>query len=236
MSETYKVEIVHIEKETPTVKTFRLKLLHDKKMNFLPGQFVVLHDKIKGKVVKRSYSISSSPLYNTYIEITLKQIEKGEMSSFMHEQIKVGDVLEIEGPKGHFTYEENMNKRICLLAGGSGISPMRSIILYCTEKELDTKIVLFYSVKTPEDIIFRKELIELEKRNENLKIVYTMTRVTPDIWKNIGRINEVLIEKEVKHIKETKYYLCGPLPFIRTIVSFLKKFGVDRKNIKRDVW
>ena len=145
----FNIELVNIKKETHDVKTFRFKILGDPKIEFKPGQFIILHTMINKKLVKRSYSISSSPLEKRYIEITLKLIEGGEMSDYLHNNVKIGEDFKAEGPMGHFTYKEDMGGNVCLLAGGSGIAPMRSIMLYCTEKKLDTKIVLFYSVERP---------------------------------------------------------------------------------------
>jgi ferredoxin-NADP reductase len=215
--------------------------LNGKRISFLPGQFVFLYVNFenKGKIEgeRRAFSIASSPLNNSFIELTLKRNPNGKVTPYFLDKVKIGDCFEISNPMGKFTYSKNLGENIVLIAGGSGIVPMKSIMRYCTDEKLDTKITLLYSAKRPEDIIYKEELKELEKTNHNIKIAYTMTQVDRSKWKGyIGRIDKDFILKNVKNITESIYYLCGPLGFIRDIASILKELGVDRRQIKRDVW
>ncbi len=223
-------EVVEIREETPSVKTFRLML--EVSMDFLPGQFVFLYVTLNNERLKRAYSIASSPYDNGLIELTLKKEQHGKVSTYMDEVVKVGDKLEISKSMGKFFLTDEM-KSVALIAGGSGIVPFRSMLRYCRKKGLNTKISLFYSAKKAQDIIYRQELDDFN--SGDTKIIYTLTR--DDNWTGYkGRINAKLISDNIDNLKETKYFLCGPLEFIRSVVEILTTLGVERQNIKREVW
>ncbi len=236
MKEITKVQLIDIKKETKNVKSYFLKSLNGQNLDFLPGQFVNLYVKINNERVKRSYSIASSPLNKKYVELTIKLVPNGKVSPYMHNGVKVGDIFEISQPRGKFFYMDHL-KSIVLIAAGSGIVPFMSMIRYCTEKKLDTKISLLYSSKTEKDIIYQKELEKLEKINSNLKIYHTLTR---DSWKNkrghTGRINKDFIYETVQNIFKNTYYICGSFGFVHDMAEILKEIGINRKQIKRDVW
>lgn len=238
MDERIKVKLIGIRKETADVKTYRFEPLDKKKIEFLPGQFIFLFVKIQKQdaliEVRRSYSIASSPSDESFLELTVKKVENGLVSTHFDENVKINDIFEISSPMGKFNYTDDI-KKVALIAAGSGVVPMRSIIRYCTEKKLDTNIDLIYSVKTSHDIIYKKEIMELAGQNKNLKYFVTATR--DDAWDgHRGRIDENMIKDTIKDIGDTVFYLCGPLEFIRSVASILSSLGVDRANIKRDVW
>lgn len=238
MEDRIKVKLVEIKEETYEVNTFRLKPLGNTSIEYLPGQFIFLYVKMqKGNKeieVRRSYSIASSPTEKGYIELTIKKVSGGLVSTYLHEDVKTDDVFEVSSAMGKFTYGEEI-KKIALVSAGSGIVPMRSIMKYCTDKNLDTKICLLHSAKTGKDIIYMGEFEEMAKQNKNITLVYTVTR--DETWGGLkGRISRELVEASVPEIASTVFYLCGPLEFIRSVASILSGLGVDRANIKRDVW
>ena len=230
---TLKVTVTDIIEETHNVKTYTLVPVKEKKLVFLPGQFVNLYVNT-GELVKRSYSIASSPLERNSIRLTIEKVPGGKLTPYLHDTVKTGDVLDMSYPMGSFTYSEE-DKSIVLMAAGTGIVPFMSMMDYCTQKNLDTKITLFYSCKTPEDILFRRRLKELQADYQNIKVCLTLTR-DPE-WKgHCGRIDRRFIAGNVNRITESTFYLCGSLEFVRAMAGMLKEMGVDRKKIKRDVW
>src|SRR3989338_7885665 len=228
-----KVKVSEIRCETGNVKTFKL-ILAEGEIVFTPGQFVMLYAKIDGEEVGRAYSIASSPLDKGSIELTIELTPDGRLTPFFHKKVEVGDEFEISQPKGHFTYTEEMGNEIVLIAGGSGVVPFMSIMKYCTQKKLDTKITLLYSAKTVDRIIYREELNRLADENRNITVLYTITRQTEGWDGRAGRIDRQLLEGNFSPKK--LFYICGPIPFIRDIGATLKELGADRQNIKRDVW
>ncbi len=235
MDEKIKVRLIEIIKNTDTMKTFRFTPVQGSIPEFLPGQFVFLYANINGEEIKRAYSIASSPLDNT-LDLGLELVENGKMTTYFHNNVKIGDIFEISQPKGHFKYTDDVKKAV-MIAGGSGITPMRAISRYCTQKKLDTKLILLYSSKTEDKILYRKEFEELAQINPNLKVVHTLTRNKDSNWKGRqGRVCEEVISEECGNLEDATFYLCGSINMVKTMSSLIKEMGADRKKIKMDIW
>lgn len=230
-----KAKVINVIKETPDTKTIRFKL--DSSFLFKPGQFVLLNADVlengQKKFVKRAYSISSSPIIKDQIDLTVKIYpEKGLVSKRLY-NMEVGEEIEMTGPHGFFLLDENIHKNIVLIAGGVGITPFISMLRYIKDKKLnDINVTLIYSSKTPEDIIFGKELLE-EKYPENIKVHLTITRYNGNNWSGLtGRINEEMIKKVISEIKKPFYYICGPTIMVEETAKLLKLMGVEDSKIK----
>ena len=222
------------------MKTFRLESGSLLPFEFFPGQFIVLcfyfFEPSKGRTVRknRAFSISSSPTERNYLEITVKKT--GRVSTYMHEVVKEGDLFTIKNRSGEFYFQEGMAKELVLIAGGTGIAPLMSMIRYITQRKLPVKITLIYSNKTPEDIIFQKELQSLESRNVQLRCVHTLTRPEGYAWQGpTGRISQELLEQNISN-KQALFYICGPKAMIQSCVELLKGLGIDSSRIKLEKW
>ncbi|MBW3022739.1 hypothetical protein KY308_01385, partial [Candidatus Woesearchaeota archaeon] len=147
------------------------------------------------------------------------------------DEAKVGDEVLITGPLGEFVFKEEENKEndLVFLAGGTGIVPFRCLIKYITDKKLKNRMVLLFSARTKEHIIY-KDLPNI--KNESFKYVITLTRQE---WDGpMGRINEDLIKKSVEGLKNPVFYVCGPQILVEELTEKIKKLGYDR--IKVDRW
>jgi hypothetical protein len=130
------LRVVQIVRETPTVQTFRLADLSADRLpfDFLPGQFLQVEvEPADGKAARRSYTIASSPTQHAYVELTVKREEQGVVSRYLHDQLKVGELLTVTGPFGAFTFTGTDAESIVLIAGGVGITPMMSVLRYLTD-------------------------------------------------------------------------------------------------------
>ena len=229
-----KMKVIEVFDETPDTRTVRFD--SGKDFSFKPGQFIminadVLVDGVK-KIVKRAYSISSSPLKKGYIDLTVKvYVDKGLVSRRLY-NMKVGEEMEVLGPYGFFTFDENIHKSIVLIGAGSGITPLACMLRYIQDKNLNNiKTNLIYSSKTPEDIIFNKEFIK--NSHPNIKINLTITRPEGHKWPGlIGRIDEQMIRKIIPNVKEPFYYVSGPTPMVEGTSKILKLMGVEDSKIK----
>lgn len=208
----------------------------DKKMLiFVPGQFVFLHllDKDGKSIQKKPYSIASSPDAE-HLEFCIKMIN-GAMTGPLG-LLKVGAVIGVEGPFGQFTYTGQKN--ICLIACGTGIAPMISIMRHIAEKRLNGNFVLMYSTRTKDSILYKNEFDRLKKLNPNIKIVITLTREEhPENWDGeIGRINKEMIVKNIKNPKNNDWWICGSVETIKAMKFILSEIGVDMKKVKMEGW
>jgi len=187
---------------------------------------------IEGKDVKKPLSISSSPTNLDQIEFTKKLT--GHDFSNMLDSREVGDMLGIEGPYGNLTFEGEY-ERIALLSGGIGITPMISICQYSTDLELDANLILLCSNKAEEDIVFKNELDELQKRNPNLTVIHTLTR-SHETWTGCrGRICAEMITKEIPDYKDRVFYLCGPPAMIESTELVLYELKIQPEQIKKEL-
>jgi sulfoxide reductase heme-binding subunit YedZ len=126
--------VANIHRETPDVKTFRF--VHpDGEIPFIhrPGQYMSLTLNIDGQIVKRSYTIASSPAQRGHVELTIKRNPEGVVSRYMHDQLKVGDKIRIGAPAGKFFFDDHQSKAVVLIAGGVGITPLMSMLRNLTD-------------------------------------------------------------------------------------------------------
>jgi glycine betaine catabolism B len=228
----YNLKIIEIIDETPDVKTFRVEV--PEKIGFFPGQFFMV--SFEGNPnLKRAYSIASSPEQNNHLDITMNLV--GEFTKKLW-QCKINDSLIFKGPFGKFYFTEEMKNNLILIGGGLGITPLMSVMRYCNDKKLQNKINLLYSVRTPSDIIYNEEIERIKNENSNLRCTITVTRPKPEHnWHGqTGRVNEELLKQNIADIKNSLYFICGPLEFVKGAIELLEKLGAAKEQIKTDVW
>ena len=230
------LKIVKVIQETPDTKTIRVAL--DKPVDFIPGQFVMLGLNLdvggEKKLVKRAYSIASSPTKKDCIEFTFNIYPQGQLSPHLY-NLKVGDDVYLDGPYGKFIFKEEETKDAVFLGAGAGLTPLMSMIRYIVDKKLQTKPTLLYSVKTPENIIYYKELLQLEKIKK-LNLVLTMTRPDGTGWTGLrGRIDAEKI-KGLGPLDNSIFYICGPPEMVGGTVSILESLGVAKDRVNREQW
>ena len=229
------MEITHIIQETPDTKTIRVKLAE--LLDFIPGQFVMLGLNLdvagEKKLVKRAYSIASSPAKD-YLELTFNIYPQGQLSPHLY-NLKKGDTVYIEGPYGKFTFKENQTMEAVFLAAGAGLTPLMSMIRHVVDKKLKMKWTLLYSAKKPENIIYKKELEEIEK-SKKAKISITITRPEDTGWPGLtGRIDAEKV-KSSANLDNSIFYICGPPDMVEGTVKILEGLGVPKDRINREQW
>ncbi|MBI2597677.1 MAG: FAD-dependent oxidoreductase [Candidatus Diapherotrites archaeon] len=152
--------------------------------------------------------------------------------------LKEGDKVKIQGPFGKFVLEENQ-KNVVMLSGGIGITPLRSMIQYATDKNLPIKIWLFYSNKKPDDISFLEELNALAETNKNFKIIHTITRPEESKQKwggHIGRIDKELISKNVLNLEKNVFYICGPPSMVSALEELVQSMNIPKEKIRKELF
>lgn len=234
-----RLRVCRIFDETPGVKTFRLAAQDDLALPFtyFPGQFVTLAFDLGGKRVKRSYTIASTPTQLHYCGITVKREEQGLVSRHLHDQIKEGDLVDVSGPNGKFTFTGTEAASIVLVAGGVGITPMMSVIRYLTDIGWHGDIFLLYCCRTTSDFIFREELEQLQQRNSNLSVFATMTRSAGTVWMGLkGRFSAEIIDHLVPDITTRRIHVCGPPAMMDAVVQMMKDLKVPDEQVKTEAF
>lgn len=224
--------------QTKEIVTLKLEPIEPFNMDFKPGQFVNLYIQREGEtLLARPYSIASSPTNKEYLELTIKIIEGGRFTSRVA-SLNEGDIVKIGGPFGKsFFFDEEKMKDVVLIGGGTGVTPFISIIRYAADKNLGNKITYFYSARTMDSLLYRKELEEIALKHKNIKVVFTCTREESPEWKGErGRINIDMIKRYVDLDSNKYFMLCGPPEMIKSLVEQLKSAGIKEEKIIHESW
>jgi ferredoxin-NADP reductase len=230
-----KLTLAEVEKVTHNVKTFRFRPRDGVQIpfNYLSGQFLTLHIEPGGVPTKRSYTIASTPTWRDRIEITVKREDHGLVSRWLHDEVKVGDEIEIEAPNGTFFFTGEEAESVVLIGGGVGITPMMSAARYLTDTNWSGKIDLILSFQAPRDFIFREELAELQARNANLRVTVTMSRPGDEQWSGaVGRIDGVMLASAVPDIATRRVHICGPPLMMDAVKAALLALSVPDAQVK----
>ena len=224
----FETNVKEIIQRTHNVKSFRFP--RPSSLEYKAGQFMFVTIKTGKEEAKKHFTISSSPTED-FIEFT-KKLTGHKFSNALN-SLEVGDWAKLEAPYGDFIFEGEFEK-IGMLSGGIGITPLRSICKYCTDRELDTKVTLLYGNHTEEDIVFREQLESMQEKNRNLKVVFTVSEPS-DTWQGYkGRIDGEMIQKEIPDYKENHFYTCGPPGMVKAMDDLLQELNVSRDRIKKE--
>jgi len=201
------------------------------------GQYITLKMNINGEEVRRSYSICTSPHSENELRVAIKEVPDGRVSSFINRKLKVGDSIEVMTPMGNFYTPLNggVKKKYVLFAGGSGITPMMSILKSTLYIEKQSSVILFYANRNEDCTIFKKELDTIDSNNSNLKIVYIFDSPQQKISDlQTGIINpekaKALIEN-LGGMNADEYFICGPGPMMENVKATLEQLKVAKEKI-----
>lgn len=216
----------------PSVKLFRLSF--NKPFHFAAGQFVMLHLKEPdGSIIKRAYSIASSPKHQDFIELCIRKVAGGSATNILFD-LKEGETIEVSGPLGKFQLDPQSQKDLVLVAGGTGIAPIRSILHTLPLAQLKNNVWFYFGINTLDDFLFQEELAKWEKL-KNFKLVLVVN--ADPRWKGeAGFISEILMRKYTPDLSDKEIYMCGPPGMIRFIKSYLPKLGAKPEQIHIDAW
>jgi ferredoxin-NADP reductase len=228
--------VVKVKVETSNVKTFTLAL-----PNWTPhraGQhYDVRLTAPDGYQAQRSYSVASSPEQIGEIELTVERLTDGEVSTYLHDVLIVGDQVELRGPiGGYFVWEARMGGPLLLVAGGSGIVPLMAMLRHRKASSSRVPVRLLYSSRTYEDIIYREELEKLIADHSGLEVIHTLTRMQPVGWKGYNRRIDLRMLEEVANPfgKGLIAYICGPTAMVEGVANGLVTLGIPPDHIRTE--
>ena len=243
MASFHKLSVKNIKRETQKAISISFNIPENLKDTFAfqAGQYITLKTEIEGHEVRRDYSLCVSPKSGE-IKIAIKEIQDGTFSAYANNTLKVGNTLEVAAPKGRFVFEPNdsKTKNIAAFVAGSGITPVLSIIKCALEEEVNSKVILVYGNKTPEDTMFFNELLELQhtyKDRFSIQFVFSQKEEDDAIFGRIEKstVNYVMKNKH-KHIEVDAYYLCGPETMINTVKDVLVDHDTEESRIHYELF
>ena len=223
--------VTAITRETASVVTIELEPPD------WPGHLAGQHLDVRltaedGYTAERSYSIASAP--GEPLAITVERLENGEVSPYLTDELRAGDQLELRGPiGGYFVWEPTDDSPLMLIAGGSGVVPLRSILRHRHRTCSDVPARLLYSSRTLPDVIYRAEL---DQHQDRVQVSYTLTRGQPPGWTgHTGRINQALLAEVAWPAKARPLaYICGPTSFVETAAAALVGLGYPPEQVKTE--
>ncbi len=237
------LHIKDITRETPQAVSIAFDVPSEFKdtYSFVPGQYITLKTEIEGKEVRRAYSICSSPKSGD-LKVAVKEIPDGTFSVVANNKLKEGDVLEVHPPEGNFLLKTNsaVTGAYAAFAAGSGITPVMSMIKAVLEEESNSRFVLVYGNKTPEETIFRSELLALQSTYpDRLFIEFVYSRSQEDNA-HFGRIEKPTVNYVLKNkFKDTSFdafYLCGPEDMINMVTTILVGNGIEKDKVNFELF
>lgn len=227
---------VAIREETPSVKTIAFTL--PEWAGHLAGQHVDVRLTAEdGYQAERSYSVASAAEEPARMEITVERIAVGEVSPFLTGEFRVGDTLEIRGPiGGYFTWRPATQAPLMLVAGGSGVVPLMSMLRTRDRAANRAPATLLYSSRNRDGIIYRAELDRLAAKNDGLKVTYTLTRESPAGWQGeTRRVDEGMLKTyAISAERRPSIFVCGPTAFVETVAEHLLHLGHPEAAIKTE--
>lgn len=237
----FQLKVKEVRKETDDTATLVFESPH-KKLDYLPGQFLTLILPIEGEDVRRSYSLCTSPYLNEDPAITVKRVESGVVSNYLNDHMKEGDVFDVMEPAGHFTpqLDVGQSKKYVLFAGGSGITPLMSILKSILVQEPQSHVTLVYQSRSETSIIFKDQLDEIKASHpEQFELIHVLSQPSEG-WKGYkGRLdtpmtNDILMDIAGNKVASREYFLCGPTGYMDTVFEALIDFEVPEKQIHKE--
>jgi ferredoxin-NADP reductase len=225
--------VTAVTSETASVRTIALELPD------WPGHRAGQHLDVRltaddGYRAERSYSIAAAP--GEAPAITVERLDDGEVSPYLTDELRAGDQIEVRGPiGGYFVWDSgaNENAPLLLVAGGSGIVPLRSILRHRARSASTVPARLLYSAKSLDDVIYRTEL---DDQGDGVEVCFTLTRRQPPGWTGYAkRVDDALLAQVAWPVANMPLaFVCGPTPFVETVAAGLVSLGYPAAQVKTE--
>lgn len=225
----FNAKVTEIVDLSPTIKGIHFEL--DDEMDFQAGQYVNL--QIPGVEGSRAFSIANKPSEKSALELHVRQVPNGAGTTYLHEELNVGDSLEVAGPYGQFFTRKSDEQGAIFIAGGSGLSSPQSMILELLEEGDDRQIYLFQGARNVSEL-YNRELFEgLDQKHENFHYIPALNEPEAnDNWEGFtGFVHEAAQKYFDGRFEGHKAYLCGPPPMIDAAITTLMQGRLFERDI-----
>ena len=217
--------------ETHDVKTFVFAVVGKEEISpdYIPGQHLPITLNINNQPVNACYTLSSSPTRDQHLKITVKRVENGKVSNYLHYHFNIGDELSARKPAGNFHLKTAKLNKVLLLSAGSGVTPMLSMLKAMADNKQTLQaddVVFFHSAHSEADIIAKDEVTQLQHRHGQCQVSYTLTRSAKPEWTDYqGHLNEQML-RNIPDLLQRQVFVCGPEGFRESAKALLIKLGL----------
>ncbi len=231
----FETTVSSLKNLTHDIKEIRLQLPEN--ISFKAGQFIqfqVPEYELTDESVYRAYSVSSSPSEKDKLELEIRYVPNGICTTYVHKHLKEGDKVTINGPYGDFYLRDSQREIICI-AGGSGMAPIKSILLDMMENGIDRKATYFFGARTEKDLFLVDKMKEIEKKLPNFKFVPVLSQPEEGSnWEGAKGLVTQEVEKYFSKLDNHEAYLCGSPGMIDACVKVLTGLGMPEDLIFYD--
>ena len=241
MAKFYQLKVSDVRRETPDAVSvaFEIPVQLAAEYQYKQGQYLTLKLNNNGEEIRRSYSVCTSPFAEKELRIAIKEVKDGRASSYINQKLKAGDVLEVMTPMGNFhsPLSGGNKKNYVLFAGGSGITPMMSILKSVLYIEKQSTITLIYANRNEESTIFKSEIEKIAAENKDkVKVVFVYDSPKQPMAE---LYTGILTPQKIKAIAENHlglnlnndFFICGPGPMMENVKNVLEELKVEKEKI-----
>lgn len=229
--EYFDAEVIDIIDESPIVKRYFFRMPDTVAFRFQAGQFVMLDLPIESKFTNRSYSIASKPTTDNIFELCIVLKEDGAGTPHIWKHVNVGSMVRTAGPLGKFVLATQHPGDICFLATGTGIAPLRSMLLHILQEQIPHQnIYMIFGNRLEQDILYRAEMEQIQALHPGFHFIPVLSRATD--WKG----KKGYVHDAVKDIfgdgHPATFYICGWKNMVREAREHLRNIGYTKTDIK----
>ncbi|MCG8669809.1 MAG: FAD-binding oxidoreductase, partial [Pseudomonadales bacterium] len=223
---SYPVQVTQILKETDKAVTIRFRPMEGYRLHYRAGQYVRVAVQLGSSIFRRCYSLTSSP-EESDMAITVKKVFRGRVSQHLVRRLKEGDVFSIEDPQGDFVLPANhtYDSRYVMIAAGSGIAPVFALIKDILAKNPDADVLLLYSNRSNDEVIYRKALDHMAKFYRSLSVEYFFTRQGSRRKKR--KLTDEYVLQQIADPSKAYIYISAPTRLTNSLVDIFKQAGID---------
>jgi Na+-transporting NADH:ubiquinone oxidoreductase subunit F len=227
------IDILELTYDT---RQFRFKLDDPTQIDFVAGQYVQLvcpKYERSDEDVQRAYSISSDPLKKGEIELIIRLVPEGICTTWLFQYLKVGDPVKLNGPFGEFRLAET-DAPMIMIAGGSGMAPMKSILHHMKNTTCQKKALYFFGGRSPKDVFMLDEMRQFEQDLPNFEFIPVVNGAEGEPWEGeVGLVTEA-VQRRFDSFPEGEAYLCGSPGMINASIKTLNQLGIPEDKIYYD--
>lgn len=240
MAKFYSLKVSDVRRETPEAVSVAFEVPPQlwPEYQYKQGQYLTLKLKVNGEEIRRSYSVCTSPFAEKELRIAIKEVNGGKGSTLINRSMKAGDMVEVMTPMGNFhsPLSGSAKKHYVLFAGGSGITPMMSILKSVLYVEKQSNITLVYANRDEDSTIFKNEIEKIAAANkEKLSVVFVYDAPkgqTADLYKGVMSPEKVkAIVENHKLTGADEYFICGPGPMMENVKKVLEGLKVAKEKV-----
>jgi Na+-transporting NADH:ubiquinone oxidoreductase subunit F len=231
----YSARVLSTRSVTYDIKEIRLELVEPAEIAQRSGQYIQIQVPTADEPVFRAYSISSATYEKNLVEMNVRIVPLGLVSTYLH-QLKENDPVTFTGPYGEFHLNEDPSVEIICVGGGCGMAPMKNIIFSLYSKWPDRACSLFFGCRTTKDVFYLDEYKELSKKHPSFKVYYALSDPlkADEKWDGDTGFVHLSVDKHLEANVRRQAFLCGPPPMIAAVTQVLKAKGLPDQDIFYD--